>query len=72
MQTKIQSHMEAAADTSISFVVGVIGNYLIFPLLGFPVHITDAVMLTSVFMAVSYIRRYFVRRFFNWMHEATT
>jgi hypothetical protein len=65
MQTKLQSHVEAAVDTAISFSVGVTTNYFVLPLMGFPVHLSDAAALTVVFIGMSYIRRYFVRRLFN-------
>lgn len=68
-QSKKWSRYEAAADTLIGFIVGVTGNIIFLPLVAseMGVGIAAAVTLTLAFMILSYVRKYSVRRYFNWL-----
>lgn len=68
-QSKKWSRYEAAADTLIGFFVGVAGNIIFLPLVAseMGVGIAAAVTLTLAFMMLSYVRKYSVRRYFNWL-----
>lgn len=68
-QSKKWSRIEAGAGTLIGFIIGVMGNILLLPLVTIElgVGITAAVTLTLAFMVLSYVRQYSLRRFFNWL-----
>lgn len=68
-QTPKQSHQETAVDVGIGFVMSVGINYAILVWVGAEAHVGTATGMTLIFMAMSYVRRYFTRRFFNWFHD---
>ncbi|PPC99627.1 MAG: hypothetical protein CTY35_03565 [Methylotenera sp.] len=67
-QKKRHSFAEAALGTFIGFFVALIVGFLIYPHLDMHAH-TGIVTATSVFTVLSVVRSYYVRRFFNWLHE---
>lgn len=63
-QTRIMSLVEVTTGSLIGFVVAVLANYFILPLFGFQVKLSESFAITLMFMGISIIRGYLVRRFF--------
>lgn len=65
-QTKLESLLEASANTAIGFVVAFLTWQLIAaPLMGYEVTFRDNLIITSIFTVASVVRGYLCRRFFN-------
>ena len=65
MQTKRQSLIETLTSVFVGWLIGVILNMLVLPLFDYDVNLTDGVLISIIFTAVSVVRSYVVRRFFN-------
>lgn len=65
MQSKKQSLIESLTSTTIGIIIGVILNMLVLPLFDYPVSVVDSLWISLIFTAVSVIRSYAIRRFFN-------
>ena len=65
MQTKKWSMIETLVSVGIGWLIGVILNMLVLPLFDYDVSLTDGVLISIIFTAVSVVRSYVVRRFFN-------
>ena len=66
MQSKKQSFIESLTNVGIGWFIGVILNMLVLPLFDYDVSLTDGVLISIIFTAVSVIRSYAIRRFFNY------
>ena len=66
MQTKRQSIIESAWQTVIGYICAVIIQYIVYPLYGIEIDWFINFQIAMIFMVASYIRSYYVRRFFNW------
>ena len=69
MQTRRQSMIETAASVAIGYVVALLSQIVIFPMFGIHATMTDNLLIGAWFTVISIIRGYFVRRFFNWLHQ---
>ena len=65
MQTKRQSLIETLTSVFVGWLIGVILNMLVLPLFDYDVSLTDGVLISIIFTAVSVVRGYVIRRFFN-------
>ena len=65
MQSKKDSLIESLTSTTIGWLMGVILNMLVLPLFDYDVSLTDGVLISIIFTAVSVIRSYVIRRWFN-------
>lgn len=66
MQTRWWSFLESLTNTVVSFVQGFLTQLVVFPIFGIYVsHGTNAIIV-GIFLAVSFVRTFAVRRFFNW------
>ena len=65
MQTKRQSLIETLTSVFVGWLIGVILNMLVLPLFDYDVSLTDGVLISIIFTAVSVIRSYIIRRWFN-------
>lgn len=65
MQTKKWSMIESLTSTTIGWLIGVILNMLVLPLFGYDVSLTDGLLISIIFTAVSVVRSYVIRRWFN-------
>ena len=65
MQSKKYSIIESVANTLIGLVTSFIIQLIIYPLLDIPVSISQNIIITLVFLIVSIIRGYLIRRLFN-------
>ena len=69
MQTKRQSLIETLTSVFVGWLIGVILNMLVLPLFDYNVNLTDGVLISIIFTAVSVIRSYIIRRWFNSKEE---
>ena len=69
MQSKKDSLIESLTSVGIGWFIGVILNMLILPLFDYDVSLTDGVLISIIFTAVSIIRSYVIRRLFNYKEE---
>ena len=65
MQSKIDSLIESCINVGIGFLVSVIANFIIFPLVGIGASTTQIITVGIFMTLVSVARSYFVRRFAN-------
>lgn len=65
MQSKKQSLIESLTSVGIGWIIGVILNMLVLPLFDYDVSLTDGVLISIIFTAVSVVRSYVVRRIFD-------
>ncbi len=65
MQTRKQSLTEAITNTAIGFGISYASTFIIFPLLGFKTGAGTNLVITLYFTAISILRGYVVRRWFN-------
>lgn len=64
-QSRLSSLIEATANTFIGFVVALIFQFALFPLLGIHVSMGTQLELVTYFTIISVIRSYVLRRWFN-------
>ena len=65
MQSKKESLIETLTSVFVGWLIGVILNMLVLPLFDYDVSLTDGVLISIIFTAVSVIRSYIIRRWFN-------
>lgn len=65
MQSKKQSFLETVIQTFIGLATSILIQMILYPAMGIPVTLSQNVIITIVFFAVSILRGYLVRRFFN-------
>ena len=65
MQSKKQSLIESLTSTTIGIIIGIVLNLTILPIFGYPVSVVDSLWISLIFTAISVIRSYIIRRFFN-------
>lgn len=65
MQSRRNSAIEAFVNVAIGYLVSVLANILILPMFGYDVTLFDSFAIGLAFTAVSLLRSYAVRRFFN-------
>ena len=65
MQTKRQSLVETLTSVFVGWLIGVILNLTILPLFDYNITVVDSLWVSLIFTAVSVIRSYVIRRFFN-------
>jgi hypothetical protein len=64
-QTKLESFIEAIVNTLIGFIITFISSYPIYKLCGVEVIGGQMLSVTLIFTAISVLRGYIIRRFFN-------
>lgn len=64
-QTKLDSFLEALFSTFIGFMVSLVTNMAVMPMMGIPVSFSQNLVLTIIFTFVSVARSYLVRRWAN-------
>jgi len=65
MQTKTHSLIESLTNVSIGYVVALLSQIVVFPMFGIYVPLSDNLLIGAWFTAISIIRSYVVRRYFN-------
>lgn len=65
MQTKYESLKESVINILIGYIVAILSQLIVFPIFDIQVPIGDNLMIGLWFTAISLIRSYLVRRYFN-------
>lgn len=68
-QSRLQSAVEAVANVAIGYGVSVAANVIVLPAFGLKVTMGEAAVIGVVFTAISLVRSYLLRRFFNRLHR---
>lgn len=68
MQTRLQSLIEAWMNVLVGIGVALLTQIIVFPLFGIHASFGQNLGLTIVFTAVSLVRSYLLRRWFNYRH----
>lgn len=64
-QTRLGSFIEAWINVVIGFVINMVANFLILPLIGFQITLEQNLLIGVLYTAVSLTRSYVIRRWFN-------
>jgi hypothetical protein len=64
-QSRMMSFVEAITNVVVGFLLALLTQWAIFPLLGLTVSIGDNVLIGGVFTAVSIVRTFALRRLFE-------
>ncbi len=64
-QTRLQSLIEALLNVLVGYGINFTANLLILPLFGFNVTLTQNLAIGAIFTAISIVRSYLIRRYFN-------
>ena len=67
-QSKLHSALESTINIVVGYGVGYASGYFAIRLLGYPISHTETFMLTNFMTVISFVRSYYLRRFFNFMH----
>ena len=65
-QSKFHSFLESVTDVSISFVIAVITQLIIYPWFGVFIDLKAQLGIAAIFTVIAIIRKYVIRRLFNW------
>jgi len=65
MQTKQKSLIESITNTAVGFIISLIIQLVLFPIMDIPASFQQNVIITIVFTSVSIARGYVIRRIFN-------
>jgi hypothetical protein len=68
-QTRKQSMIEAWTNIVIGFSVNYVANYLFLPLIGASFTMAENFWIGWLYTAISIIRQYVIRRFYNRRHR---
>ena len=68
MQSKLQSLLEALANTATGYIISVITQVYLFPLFGIHLPLHTNMLIVAIFTAISIVRSYLWRRLFNHLH----
>jgi hypothetical protein len=66
-QSRAQSMIESAANVVIGYMVALGSQLVVFPMFGVHLPLQDNLLIGLWFTAISLVRSYFVRRWFNRM-----
>ena len=65
MQSKRESMIETLTSVFAGWLIGVILNLTVLPLFDYNITVVDSLWVSLIFTAVSVIRGYLIRRYFN-------
>jgi hypothetical protein len=65
MQTKKQSFVESLTNVGIGYTISLLSLFFIFPILGIESSASKNILITCYFTAISIVRSYVIRRWFN-------
>jgi hypothetical protein len=66
-QTRGMSWLEAIGNTMIGYLVALVSQLIVFPALGIAVTLSQNLLIGVIFMTISLVRSYLLRRLFNWI-----
>ena len=64
-QSRLMSFFESFANVSVGYVVALLSQLAIFPLFGISLTLADNMAIGAWFTAISLVRSYMLRRWFN-------
>jgi hypothetical protein len=64
-QSRTQSALEAAANTAVGYGVALLSQLAVFPMFGIHVPFSSNLAIGAWFTAISLVRSYVLRRWFN-------
>lgn len=64
-QSRLESLAEVTLNVAIGWVVALLTQLIVFPLFGINVTVGEQLSISVIFTAVSIIRSYVIRRWFN-------
>lgn len=64
-QSRLSSFYEALFNIAVGYWINFLGNWLILPLFGFNVTLTQNLLIGVLFTFISVARQYVIRRWFN-------
>lgn len=64
-QSKLESFVETCINTAIGFIVALISQLLVFPMVGIDVPFSTNIEVGAWFTVISVARGYVIRRWFN-------
>lgn len=64
-QSKLESLAEVTLNVTIGWVIALLTQLIVFPLFGINVTVGEQLSISVIFTAVSIIRSYVIRRWFN-------
>lgn len=65
MQSKLGSFVESLANIAVGYTINLIAQMVIFPLFGVHVTVSKCAGIGLAFTAISIVRSYCIRRWFN-------
>lgn len=65
MQTRTQSLIESITNILIGYAVAIVSQLIVFPLFDINIPFSDNLLIGAYFTAISLVRSYVVRRYFN-------
>jgi hypothetical protein len=65
MQTRLGSFTESCVNVAIGYIIAILSQLAIFPMFGVDVSFSANLQIGAWFTAVSIVRSYAVRRWFN-------
>jgi len=65
MQSKKYSLIESITNTFIGFIISLMIQLAIYPIMNIPVKFHQNIIITFVFTGASILRGYLIRRYFN-------
>lgn len=69
MQTRTQSLFESIINVLVGFIVAILSQQVIFPLLNYHVTLSDNIIIGLFMTGISIARSYILRRIFNKKHS---
>jgi membrane protein implicated in regulation of membrane protease activity len=69
MQSKLHSFLESALNIVVGYVVAILSQLIIFPIFGIHIPFHENLLMGLFFTAISLIRSYAIRRWFNRLHK---
>lgn len=72
MQSRMGSFIEACMNVLIGFFINFGANFIIFPLFGWELSLSDNLKVGAIYTVISIARGYAIRRWFNfYIHRAS-
>lgn len=68
-QTKKQSFIEIMTNTVVGFLISVVVQLIIYPVLEIEVSIGENLTITTIFVVIGIVRSYVMRRIFNRIYK---
>ena len=64
-QSRLQSLAEAWLNALIGYLVGLLVQFVVYPMYGAIFTLSQHIQISLIFVVVSFVRAYLLRRFFN-------